>query len=136
MRLNVTQVLAQKSGKHPKTVIGIWALILVISLVMVAFMLTDTLTTETTFSETPESVQADNLLNKRLNQDDTDEINEMVIIKSDTISVDDPAFQTYTNDIYNQLMGLRPDVVLSGVNYYQNPNETLVSKDRHALIIP
>ena len=53
MKMDLTKTLAHKSGKKPKTVIGIWALVFIVSLVLIGSMLGDAMSTEESSSLNP-----------------------------------------------------------------------------------
>lgn len=80
MKMDITKTLAYKSARRPKTVIGIWALVFVVSLVLIGSMFGDAMTTEEKFSQNPESVKANDLLTERINQNKAEETNELVIV--------------------------------------------------------
>ena len=61
---------------------------------------------------------------------------EMVVIQSDSLTVDDPAFRAKTEQVFVALMALGPDVVAGGVNYYLTGDESLVSADRRTTLVP
>ena len=135
MKLDITKTLAYKSGKNPKTVIGIWALIFMVSLVLIGTILGDALTTEEEFSVKPESIKANDLLAERIDRDRAEETNEMVIVRSNALTVAHLAYQEYVEDIFTQISGLGKEVVISGTTYYETGDESLVSEDRHSTII-
>ncbi|MFC2027386.1 MMPL family transporter [Chloroflexota bacterium] len=136
MTMDLTKTLANKSGKRPKTVIGIWAIVFVVSLVLIGSMLGDAMSTEESSSLNPESVKANDLLAERINQDRAEETSEMIVVRSSAYTVDSPTFREYAENIYTQVMNLGEEIVLSGANYYETQDESLVSEDRHSMIIP
>jgi len=135
MKLDVTKTLAHKSGKNPKKVIGIWVLVFMVALVLIGSMLGDAMTTEEEFSQNPESIKANDLLIERIDQDRFDETHEMVIVRSETLTVDDSTFQEYVENINTEITSLGDEVIVSSANYYVAGDESLVSEDRHATII-
>lgn len=135
MSLNLsTEGLARASARHPWRAIGIWAVILVISVGLIGAFLSDALTTEFTFTNDPESQRADDLLKERLRG--PKHAAEVVVVRSDTLTVDDPAFHDRVEGLYGALIALGPNVVAGGTHYYQNRDESLVSTNRRTAIIP
>ncbi len=135
LKLNLsTEALARASTRRPWTVIGAWAVALVVALALMSRLLPSALTTEFTFTNSPESVQADKLLEDRMRG--PRKVSEIVIVRSETLTVDDPAFQAHVQDLYARVMALGPQVVEGGVTYYMTGAEKLVSGDRHATILP
>jgi RND superfamily putative drug exporter len=63
-----------------------------------------------------------------------------VVVQSDTLTVDDPEFQTFVTDLTAAIRGTDQAVDPQNVfNFYEAPEEikaTLVSDDRHTTIIP
>lgn len=129
-----TEGLARGSARRPWWVIGIWAAILLAGLGSAYLFLSDALTIEFAFINNPESKQADTLLEKRLRGPTS--VEEVVIVQSDTLTVDDPAFEAHVSDLYGEIMSLGPDVVEAATNYYETPDPFLVSADRHTTLIP
>ena len=60
----------------------------------------------------------------------------MVVIQSDSLTVDNPAFRAKTEQVFDGLIALGPDVVVGGVNYYLTGDESLVSADLRTTLIP
>jgi RND superfamily putative drug exporter len=101
--------------------------------------LSDALTTEVTFTNRPESVRGDELLGERLRP--FEPVTETVVVRSESATVDDPAFRQIVEATTNALSGMT-GVVDSVSDYYRAANagdtsaDGLVSADRHATIIP
>ncbi|MEZ4521914.1 MAG: MMPL family transporter [Thermomicrobiales bacterium] len=115
-----------------------WLLLLAVAGVSAAGI-SDRLMTNWRFTSEPESVQGRNLLEEHLIGGDYP-AHELVIIRSDSLTVDDPAFQERVMQVTGALAGFDP--VASAVNYYQaaevNPQQasSLVAEDRHSTLIP
>ncbi|MEX0682826.1 MAG: MMPL family transporter [Dehalococcoidia bacterium] len=134
MRLDLsTESFAAASARHPWTVIGIWIGIFAVAIFLIATLLSDALTTEIALTNNPESQRADDILEAWRGEDHDDEI---IIVQSADLTVDDPAFQSHVEAIYNDLSALPDDVIIGGANFYQSGDETLVSADRHTTIMP
>jgi len=128
-------------------VIGMWVIILALSIVSTFTSLDDGLTTEVKFLNSPESVKGFDLLKQRLGLDKP--ITETVIVTSDTLTVDDPAFQAVvqqTTDELRKLTGLIDTSPAGLFNYFEakaapapdaaTRAEQLVSPDRKTTLIP
>ncbi|HLC23683.1 MAG TPA: MMPL family transporter [Dehalococcoidia bacterium] len=126
--------LARVCASHPRTTIGIWAVALVVFVLIASTTLSSVLTTQISFTNNPESARADKLLQDRLSG--PRKANEVIIVASSTLTVDDDAFQQAVTDLYGKVMALGTDIVASGVNYYQVRANSLVSADRRTTIIP
>jgi len=136
MRLNLsTQALAHMSARRPWITIGIWVLVFLISGFLTSTLLADGLTTEFVFTSKPESQQAVDLTEEIRGPTGT---NEVVIVRSDTLTVDDPAFEQVVQGLSEDLAALGPNVIKEGTltNYYLSRDESLVSDDRRTTILP
>jgi RND superfamily putative drug exporter len=127
-----TSGLALASARHPWRVISIWLVAIVLAAVSAAG-LGSVLTTEANFLSEPESVRGEQLLEDRLRGPKP--VTETIVIRSETATVDDPAFRAVVEKTTNDLLGLGT-VVKSAVNVYQTESPQMVSEDRHATIIP
>lgn len=129
-----TESLARASATHPWRTVGVWAAVLVVAVVLVVTLLADGLTTEFIYTNNPDSKVGDALLEERLRG--PRRVNEVVIVQSDDLTVDDPLFEGKVREVFAAISGLGTDVIQSGVNYYMFPDQALVAEDRHTTIIP
>src|SRR6185312_5932609 len=133
-----TAGLARSSARHPWRVVGIWLVILVLAAVS-ASSLGSALSTDVNLTNKPESVKGSDLLDSRFAS--SSEVTETVIVRSDTTTVDDPAFQQQVKTTAASLLGLK-DVVTSATTYYDAKAagmpqaNSMVSADRHTTLIP
>ena len=135
MKLKIsTAGLARSSAQHPWRTVGIWLTILVASIAVTVTMLGGALSVETSLTNNPESAQAENLLLERLDGSDT--LSEVVIVRSSTLTVDDPAFRSYVENLYGTLSALGVEVIAGGTHYYLTGDESLVSADRMTTLLP
>jgi uncharacterized membrane protein YdfJ with MMPL/SSD domain len=127
----MTQRLARACAAHPWRTISAWLLAIVLGVVGAAAGLGD-LTTEGEVTNNPDSIRAENLIEQRL--PDRREATEMVVVRSERFTVDQPAFRAEIG----RLAGVARSTgdVAGAVIYYQRPDPRLVSSDRHALLIP
>jgi RND superfamily putative drug exporter len=130
-----TERLARASATHPWRTIGLWAALVVLAVFAVGSFLGSGLTSEMKFrAGEPGSVTADRLIQERLSG--PRKITDFVIVSSATRTVDNPVFETYVTNLATAITGLGPDVVESTSTYYTTEDPGLVSKDKHATLIP
>ena len=139
-----TEGLALSSARRPWLTVGAWVAALILAIVVIAALLGDALTTDDYFTNDPESDRAEDLLRERGIEGDPRATSEIVILRSDTLRVDDPRYQDFVETLFADLealsaAGKRPKgeehpVVVT--NYYQTLDESLVSADRRTTIIP
>jgi RND superfamily putative drug exporter len=133
-RQNWTERLARTSARRPWTTIGIWAAVLGLSLILITNLLEDSLTSDLLrLDNNPESTQAQTILQDKLGYQDT--LDEIIIIQSDTVTVDDPAFREQVQKLSTEISALDKSVVLSSQDYYSTGIASLVSADRHSTLI-
>jgi RND superfamily putative drug exporter len=108
MRLN-PESIAKASGRHPWRTVALWFVILVTGGALSATMLADSLTTDFAFTNKPESVRADELLDERF--DLPDQTPQTFIVRSESHTIQDPEFQAVLGGIVEDLEALGPDVV-------------------------
>ena len=109
-------------------------MILFLAVALVFTFLGDALTNEIEVTSNPESNQADTLLEERLRG--PHKATEIVIVRSENLTVDDPAFQEFVEDLCDSIMALGSDVIKEGTHYYLMGYEPLVSADRRTTIMP
>ena len=129
-----TESLARASAKRPWVTIGVWFVLLLVAGFLTMNFLEDALTTDADVTTNPQSKQARKLIEDRLRG--PQRVNEIVIVQSESATVEDPAFQGVVEGLYQDVTALGPEVVASGTSYYQSGDETLVSDDRHITILP
>jgi RND superfamily putative drug exporter len=137
--LSSTARLARLSAQRPWRTVGAWVLILIVAMAIQGIApLKDT--TDVNLLNNPESQRGWDLLEEhgiRQERPGT----ETIIVRSDTTTVDDPAFQQAVQRVTD---AVRADtkIVANATNYYelsaQNPQAAtgLVSDDRKITIIP
>ena len=126
--------LTRASTRRPWATIGAWVALIALAIFLNVTLLADALTTEFGFSNNPESIQANDLLEERLRG--PKKASEVVVIQSDKLTVDDPEFEALVGRVFEEITGLGPEKVESGVNYYMTRIESFVSADRKTTIMP
>ena len=137
MALNLsTESLARGSAKRPWLTIGIWIVVVIISLALRATLFDDAISTEFAFTGNPDSKKAEELLEDRFRGPKG--TNEVVIVQSETMTVDNRAYEEFVGRVFGELVALGPEVIKQEtlINYYQKRAPFLVSEDRGTTIIP
>ena len=135
MQLSLSsEALARASARRPWIVVGAWIALIVVAIGINFTLLAGALTNEFGFTNNPESVRADKLLEERLRG--PRDLSEVVIVQSEALTVDDQAFRDRVEALYEDISALGPEKVEGGSHYYQESNDFLVSSDRHTTIMP
>ena len=131
----MTERLARISARRPWTTIALWLVLAVVALAIVDRQLDSALTTElgfiSTFSEAESWTARDMLEEANL----APPLSEAVMVQSETLTVDDPAFRAKVEELTGALIAIGPEVVAGGFNYYLINDERLVSADQRTTII-
>ncbi|MDQ3680255.1 MAG: MMPL family transporter [Actinomycetota bacterium] len=133
MRLS-PRSLARISSRRPWLTIAIWLLAVAASGVITSRFLADGLTTDVDLTNQPEAKQAQTLLAERMRGPERD--TEIVILASDSATVEDPAFRGYVDRVRSALTALGPGVVEHTQSYYDSGEPGLVSNDRRTTLVP
>ena len=130
------EALARRSARRPWITIGIWVTIFVAAILLVFTLLEDGLTTKFVFTGNPEAKRGLDL------QEDLrggfPGTNEVVIVESDTLTVDAPEFQEFVEDLTGKLADLKAGVIRPETltNFFQAGSPFLLSEDRRTTLIP
>lgn len=133
-----TAGLARRSGSRPWRTVGIWVVLLVLAGVA-ATGISDAFTTEADLTSNPESMKAETLLEDRLRGPRP--VTETVVVHSETLTADDPAFQQVVADTAAALTAAS-DMVAEAVDPYAAvasgaiPDRAVFSEDRRTVIVP
>jgi RND superfamily putative drug exporter len=131
MRLS-SATAARASARRPRTVVGAWALSLVISLGLAGALLGDALTTDFSFTDNPESEQAQALIEELRGETTTP---ELVVVSSENSTVQDEAFSAYVTELQTALNGLIEDTEVIFVGSYLTQSGP-VSEDGRTALLP
>jgi RND superfamily putative drug exporter len=135
-----TAGLARISARRPWLVVAAWVVLLVLAGVA-ATGIGDAFSTEGNFTGKPESVRADDLLAQRMRGGQGDPLTETILVRSETLTVDDAAFRAVVERTAADLRA-QPDVFAPVTTYYDavaagDPAAAgLVSADRGTTLIP
>jgi uncharacterized membrane protein YdfJ with MMPL/SSD domain len=130
--MGVTERLARAASRHPWRAFGAWLGAIVVALVFTVLFLPGNLTTDGHVTGNPESRQAERLFYGRF-PPDQNAVDELIVVRSPTRKVDDPAFKEFVSRLVAQ--GEATGVVFHATIYYATHDPSLVSKDRHATLI-
>ena len=123
-------------ARKPWIVVGGWLALLIAGIILSSTLLNDALITDDRVRNNPESQQASSLIKARLGESGgSPTMSEMVIVRSKTLTVDDPAFQSFIDELFVDLVALGEDVVSGGMHYYLTDDASLVSSDRRTTLI-
>ena len=136
----MTQTLARFSARRPIVMIGAWFVLVVIALAIVGQLFASATTTELRLSGGFESEKAVAAL-ERL-RGGPEPISEVIVIQSEMLTVEDPAFAAKVISVFQEIAGLGDEIVGEGaVNYYllsalaPEAAENLVSADRRTTLM-
>jgi len=130
----VTERLAGACSRHPWRTIGAWIAALVVAFACIALLLPGNLTSNGGAAGNPEFRQAERIefgafpYNPRLN------FSDIVLVRSNRYLVDEPAFRKFVSELARE--GRATGKVHDAQLYYRTRDPSLVSADKHALIIP
>jgi RND superfamily putative drug exporter len=127
-----TEGLARACAVHPKRTVAAWGAAVLASFVVIAMLLGSALTTDGDVTSNPESKQAAALIRESFPPEPGP--SEIVVVRSDRYTVDEPAFQTVVTTLDESAQKLRG--VAAVQSYYGTNDESFVSKDRHATMVP
>ena len=129
----MTERLARASARRPWLTIGAWVALVVIASALNVNLLESATTTEFRLAGSFESEQASALLAERLPASQA--ITEIVVVQSESLTVDDPAFRDKVDSVFTGILALGSDVVAGGGHYYLLNDDRLVSADRKTTVM-
>jgi RND superfamily putative drug exporter len=142
MRLN-PESLARASSRHPWRTIAIWVVVIASMGFVSSRLLGDVLTQEFEFTNEPESVRAQDVIDERFSNGSEVASTEFFIVQSDSLSVEDPAFEEAVTGLQEEIATLDGEILASPpITYYdlvrQSPEQAagLVSEDGRSTLIP
>jgi putative drug exporter of the RND superfamily len=124
--------LAAIAVARPRRVLAVWGAVALVGMVLIGGLGGSALSSEGDVTNNPESKQAEELIDQRL--PDRDPVDEVVIVRSDELTVTDPDFRERVESLVEELDG--SDRVEEVSSYLDARGEVLVSSDAHATILP
>ena len=106
--------LAAVSARRPIIVIVLWVLLLLASAGLVDRLLASATTTDFKLADRFESQQAARILEERLRGPAKSP--EIVIMRSGTLTVDDPAFRARVEELHQEISSLGPEIISGGLD--------------------
>jgi RND superfamily putative drug exporter len=141
MKLN-PETIARASSRHPWRTIGVWLVLIVAMGAVSSALLADVLTQDIQFTNRPESVQAQDILDTKFGHSRTEDT-EFLIVHSDQFTVLDQEFVGFVRQLQGQVTALDGSILAAPpATYYdvirQAPDQaaSLVSQDQHYTLIP
>jgi putative drug exporter of the RND superfamily len=135
------EALARASSRHPWRTIGLWVVLIVTMGYLSSQLLGDVLTQEFEFTNNPESVQAQEVIDEKFSNGEEVASTEFFIVGSQSLTVDDPEFEQAVRALQEEIGALGEELAGAPVTYYdvaeQAPEQAagLVSEDGHATLI-
>jgi RND superfamily putative drug exporter len=122
---------------HPLKVVGAWLLVGLLCAVLVAQRGGQAFGTEIERTDGSDSVRANALVRAHFPAlADAGRSEEVLVLHSDTLTVDDPAYAAVAQAISDRLLALGDTVIAGGRSYFLDGDPSLVSKDRRTTLVP
>jgi RND superfamily putative drug exporter len=141
MKLN-PETIARASSRHPWRTIGVWLVLIVAMGTVSSQLLGGVLNQDIAFTNSPESVQAQDVIDQRFGNGTEVDSTEFVIVQSDSLTVDDPQFKEVVTGLQQEIAALDGETLASSpVTYYDVAQQSeeqaagLVSADRRTTLI-
>ena len=126
-----TRALARAAAVHPGRTLALWGIVLVASLAAIALLLGNGITTDSEVTSDTESRRGYAAIREHFPQPPV--VDELVVVRSEELTVDDPAFRSFVDG------ALDDESIATSVaatSWYETRDDSLVSEDRHALLVP
>jgi uncharacterized membrane protein YdfJ with MMPL/SSD domain len=127
-----TGSLAAASARHPWRTIGSWIVVTVLAVATIATLLGGSLTTEGSPTNNPQSERAEDAQLAAFPSDPSTAVTDIVVIRSESYTVDAPRFRQFVREF----MADERISDFATTSYLDRSAAGLVSRDRHATIIP
>ena len=124
----MTERLAIWTSRRPRLTLAAWGLALVVSIAITAAFLGDALSGDEEVTSDTESRRADRLQAQRL-VDGSPDATEVVVVRSETATVDQPRFQRRVETLADEL---EEAGAVEVATFYDTGDQRLVSRDEHA----
>lgn len=131
------QRFVQLGVRHPWTVVALWVLLALMCGLLVVREAGSAFGTDIERTDGSDSVRADALVRTHLAPTKVpDRPNEVLVLNSKTLTVDDPAYAAAANQLVERLGALGSEVIAGGSSFFANGDAALVSADRHTTLVP
>jgi putative drug exporter of the RND superfamily len=136
------EALARASSRHPWRTLGIWVVLIASMGFVSSRLLDDVLTQEFEFTNNPESVRAQQVIDERFSDGTEVASTEFFIVQSESFTVEDPAFEAAVGGLQADISDLNGGLLAGQpFTYYdladQAPDQAagLVSRDGRGTLI-
>jgi putative drug exporter of the RND superfamily len=128
-----TERLARACARRPWTTIGAWTIALVVGIGTIVTLMD--LTSEGEITSNPESEQGYDAIGRHFPPNPNEEfVDELILVRSASLTIDAPPFRALVETLLAEVQA--SGVAHNATSYYQRLDESLVSRDRRATIIP
>jgi uncharacterized membrane protein YdfJ with MMPL/SSD domain len=131
--MSLTERIARACAAHPGRTFAAWGITLAAAVLALVFLLTG-LTTEPELTNNPQSVKAEDVVERAFVPRDGGGATDLAVVRSEELTVDDPAFRSFVGALVDD--GRASGAVVEARTYYDEQEQSLASKDRHATLIP
>ena len=124
--------LADVATRRPGRMLALWSAIVVVSLGVIGMLLGSALTSDSSLTNHPDSVAAQELIDARLHGQAS--ADEFIVVRSEKLVASDPAFGLRVSAL---AADIRSGGAVQRISSYLDPGgRILVSADRHATVLP
>ena len=109
----MTALLASVCARRPWIVVGVWALVAVVALLLIQQFFSDATTTDIRMGGSYESQRAAALIEDRLRG--PRRLAEIVIVQSESLTVEDEAFRAKVEEVHEDILALGPGTIAGGI---------------------
>jgi putative drug exporter of the RND superfamily len=135
--------LARASSRHPWRTIAVWVVVIASMGFVSSRLLGDVLTQEFEFTNEPESVRAQDVIDQKFSGGAEVASTEFFIVQSETLTIEDPQFEEAVRGLQREIAALDEEILAGQpITYYDLIEEApeqaggLVSGDGRATLIP
>jgi RND superfamily putative drug exporter len=127
--MGLTTRLAGASARRPWLTLGLWIAMIAVAGWISSQYLADALTTSAEFTNSPEAVQAEELIEERFGEEG---VTEVFILSSADLTVEDPSFEEAVRSLQTSV----PEKGAEAVTFYDTEDPSMVSNDGHTTLVP
>jgi RND superfamily putative drug exporter len=141
MRIN-PEALARASSRHPWRTLVVWLLVISASVAVMVPLLGGVLNNDIEFTNRPESVRAQEIIDERFATETAGVGTEYVIVTSESLRIDDGEYRAYVGELQGALAAATDLVAEPPATYYDVVAQSeeaaagLVSEDGMSTLIP
>lgn len=122
---------------HPRWVVAAWLTAMLVGMALIAQHAGDAFSTQVQRYDGSDSSLAEALLHQRFPQrTESGQPNEILVLHSSSLTVDDPRFQAQAQAMADRLTPLQGDAITWAMSYFMSGDSALVSADRQTTLVP